>query len=72
MVCISLLVGTFGGNAGGANCVFPFRYKGKMYSDCTKANHNKLWCATTPNYDKDKKWGNCKAAGEMAFLYWVF
>eukprot|EP00795_Rhopilema_esculentum_P012586 gene12586-3287_t len=58
-------VGTFGGNAGGAKCVFPFRYKGKMYSACTKVNHNKPWCATTANYDKDRKWGNCKTIAPL-------
>ncbi|XP_065051247.1 uncharacterized protein LOC135680930 isoform X2 [Rhopilema esculentum] len=58
-------IGTFGGNAGGAKCVFPFRYKGKMYSACTKVNHNKPWCATTANYDKDRKWGNCKTIAPL-------
>ena len=54
-----LIVVTFGGNANGAKCVFPFQYRGLLYRSCTSAKHNKLWCATTANYDKDKKWGNC-------------
>ena len=68
--CYFGLVGTFGGNARGANCVFPFKYKGKMYNKCTKVNHNKLWCSTTADYDKDKKWGNCKVSGKVStFIY---
>ncbi|CAH3116452.1 unnamed protein product [Pocillopora meandrina] len=41
-------------------CAFPFIYKGRRYNSCTRRNHNRPWCALTPNYDRDKKWGNCK------------
>ena len=47
------------GTGKGAFCVFPFKYKGKIYNSCTKEDHNQLWCATTNDYDKDKRWGNC-------------
>lgn len=40
-------------------CSFPFIYKGRRYHRCTRRNHKRPWCATTPNYDRDKKWGNC-------------
>ncbi|XP_077307893.1 72 kDa type IV collagenase-like isoform X4 [Lithobates pipiens] len=41
--------------------VFPFTYKSKSYSDCTRDDDSEghLWCATTANYDEDKKWGYC-------------
>merc|ERR1711976_692003 len=33
--------------ANGQNCVFPFKYKGKEYNSCTKAEsyNGKAWCA---------------------------
>ncbi|XP_076873911.1 cation-independent mannose-6-phosphate receptor isoform X2 [Brachyhypopomus gauderio] len=42
-------------------CVFPFSYMGQSYSECTTEGKQdgKKWCATTANYDKDKKWGAC-------------
>ena len=44
----------------GESCAFPFYYKSKRYQSCiTVDNGNSLWCATTRNYDKDRKWGNC-------------
>ena len=43
-------------------CAFPFIYKNKRYDSCTSVDHNRLWCATTSNYDKDGKWGNCNSA----------
>ena len=46
--------------AAAATCVFPFVYLKKTYSTCiTNDNRGTLWCATTSNYDQDKKWGNC-------------
>ncbi|XP_062382458.1 matrix metalloproteinase-9-like [Sardina pilchardus] len=50
---------TLNGNAGGAVCVFPFLYKDEQYSKCTTTEHNRPWCATTSNHDRDKKWGDC-------------
>lgn len=55
-----------GGTGGGACCVFPFTYKKKQYHHCTTdgfKRHSVLWCATTGNYDKDKKWGHCRPKG---------
>ncbi|XP_054607456.2 macrophage mannose receptor 1 [Nothobranchius furzeri] len=52
---------TIGGNAFGRPCQFPFRYQEKWYAECTKDGHSdgQMWCATTRDYDKEKKWGFC-------------
>lgn len=47
--------------ARGKCCVFPFIYEGQMKYSCIKDNHNRPWCATTDNYDRDKLWDNCLA-----------
>uniref|UniRef100_A0A087Y3I6 Matrix metalloproteinase-9 n=1 Tax=Poecilia formosa TaxID=48698 RepID=A0A087Y3I6_POEFO len=60
-VCQSELLFTFDGNADGAPCVFPFIFLGRMYKSCTTDTRidGKRWCATTSNYDTDKKYGIC-------------
>merc|ERR1712002_1083200 len=50
---------THGGNAKGAPCVFPFVYKNRKYKQCTADDHTAEWCATTDNYARDGKWGEC-------------
>ncbi|XP_007436108.2 matrix metalloproteinase-9 [Python bivittatus] len=59
-----------GGNAQGEPCSFPFRFQGQMYSGCTSEGRadGKLWCATTGDYDADKKWGFCSDQGYSLFL----
>ncbi|KAF3696812.1 Matrix metalloproteinase-9 [Channa argus] len=59
--CPSELLYTFGGNADGAKCVFPFIFLGKEYDSCTTDGRSDeyRWCATTDNFDKDIKYGFC-------------
>ncbi|XP_068768436.1 matrix metalloproteinase-9 [Struthio camelus] len=59
-----------GGNSQGDPCVFPFTFLGQSYGACTSAGRQdgKLWCATTSNYDTDKKWGFCPDRGYSIFL----
>ncbi|XP_077307888.1 72 kDa type IV collagenase-like isoform X2 [Lithobates pipiens] len=59
--CSCKLINTVDGTAKGLPCVFPFTYKSKSYSYCTGdgTSDGRPWCATTPNYDKDGKWGYC-------------
>uniref|UniRef100_A0AAQ5ZQF5 Insulin-like growth factor 2 receptor n=1 Tax=Amphiprion ocellaris TaxID=80972 RepID=A0AAQ5ZQF5_AMPOC len=42
-------------------CVFPFILMKKSYTECTTdaRTDGKKWCATTGNYDTDRKWGFC-------------
>jgi len=64
-VCENVVVTTFGGNADGAACAFPFDAYTRTYEACTTekssgtSHYDFLWCSTTPSYDDDKKWGKC-------------
>ncbi|KAL6486457.1 hypothetical protein MHYP_G00058490 [Metynnis hypsauchen] len=51
-----------GGTASGEPCLFPFLFLGNEYSDCTTEGREdgRLWCATTYDYEHDKKWGFCE------------
>lgn len=54
------------GNAEGAMCHFPFTFEGKSYTTCTTEGRsdNLPWCATTADYDNDKKFGFCPSERE--------
>ncbi|KAK0131805.1 Protein sel-1 1 [Merluccius polli] len=51
-----------GGTASGEPCIFPFLFQGKEYSECTTDGRGdgRLWCATSYDYDQEKKWGFCE------------
>ncbi|XP_015748474.1 PREDICTED: uncharacterized protein LOC107328244 [Acropora digitifera] len=48
-----------GGNSDGLCCHFPFTYKNTSYNSCINKDREALWCATTKNFDKERKWGFC-------------
>ncbi|KAG9473740.1 hypothetical protein GDO78_004178 [Eleutherodactylus coqui] len=56
-----VVVKTRFGNADGAICSFPFVFDGETYTSCTSAGRSDghIWCSTTPNFDKDQKFGFC-------------
>ena len=51
---------TYAGNSRGKKCVFPFFYNNRLWDECTTHNSDIPWCATTDNFEIDKKWGFCK------------
>ncbi|XP_053865558.1 epididymal sperm-binding protein 1-like [Malaclemys terrapin pileata] len=62
-----------------APCVFPFTYKGKVYTACTTEDSSRLWCATTANYDRDKAYRVCSeeayggnSGGQPCFFPFVY
>lgn len=40
-------------------CVFPFSYRGTVYTRCTSAGRGFLWCGLTDNVDRDNRWVAC-------------
>lgn len=55
------IVRSFGGNSAGANCHFPFTFQNVEYTSCTNNGRTDQlkWCATTPNFDRDQRYGFC-------------
>ncbi|MGH0147774.1 UNVERIFIED_CONTAM: hypothetical protein FKN15_051204, partial [Acipenser sinensis] len=51
-----------GGTADGEPCFFPYLFLGKEFTVCTTEGRGdgRLWCSTTYDYDRDKKWGFCE------------
>ena len=48
----------------GACCRFPFKYRGKVYRQCTRVGSHRPWCFTAAKKrGKRLKWGYC--AGRM-------
>merc|ERR1711872_808198 len=48
--------------SGSRPCVFPFKYNGVMYTECTDVQWRNKWCATATNW-KDEyvgAWGDCE------------
>lgn len=55
------VIRSFGGNSAGAQCYFPFVYRGQTYNSCTSYGRTDTleWCSTTPSYDRDQRYGFC-------------
>lgn len=59
-----------GGTADGELCMFPFLFMDREYLSCTTdgRDDDRLWCATTYNYNQDKKWGFCESGCISIFI----
>ncbi|KAL8185996.1 UNVERIFIED_CONTAM: hypothetical protein K2H54_061273 [Gekko kuhli] len=40
-------------------CVFPFWYNGIRYDKCITGGQERPWCATTDDFQRDRRWGFC-------------
>merc|ERR1712098_851508 len=48
--------------SGSRPCVFPFKYNGVVYNECTDIQWNNKWCATATNWRDEYigAWGDCQ------------
>uniref|UniRef100_H3A293 Lymphocyte antigen 75 n=1 Tax=Latimeria chalumnae TaxID=7897 RepID=H3A293_LATCH len=63
---------TRNGNSHGKLCEFPFKFNGTWYHDCTTdgSENGQQWCATTSDYDSDRKWGICLKPETECSINW--
>ena len=57
---------TVDGSKVGAECVFPFKYRGTMYKECIMIDDKQPWCSTKTdsqdNHMLDQgEWGHCSS-----------
>ena len=43
----------------GQQCLFPFQYKGRNYTECTSVDVYQPWCVTATNNSRIESWGLC-------------
>lgn len=71
MSCVfpSAVVHTTDGNSDGIPCVFPFKYDGSWYHGCIPDPQISeiTWCATTMDFDQDRRKGYCLIPGTLLF-----
>jgi len=54
-------IGGSGKSEDGDQCVFPFKYGGLTYNECTNIDHTEPWCYTT---ETGSRWAECDCSGE--------
>lgn len=55
----------------GKCCALPFVFRGAAVNRCLiDPKTNRSWCAVTPNFDTEKRWGYCQGSGEYTTLMW--
>ncbi|XP_028605836.2 macrophage mannose receptor 1-like [Podarcis muralis] len=64
---------TIEGNAFGAPCVFPFKYKNKWYAKCIRDDdeNGQLWCGTTADVNRDSLSGYCPVKDDHNEFFWT-
>ena len=62
--------GTNSANRNGRVCIFPFKYKNKIYHKCTTIEEPKPWCSTKTSEGNHVtgEWGYCDSDCDFQYL----
>ncbi|XP_058530554.1 binder of sperm protein homolog 1 isoform X2 [Ochotona princeps] len=67
--CLWLREAGFASSIGG-RCVFPFRYQGQVFHDCTQLNARHKWCSLNQSYTGYWKYCTTADFAKCVFPFW--